>query len=341
MSEATVETMEQFARLVGLSRPTVSRFFNNPDAVRPKTRALIEEGIRKFNYSPNFFASSLTRGHSKAIGIVVPSIIDPFFGELVSAIELGAEERGYLTVLQCSHNDPHMERRALSRLMSMDVSAIAMAPLGFRSDVETIERAMHRVPILFMDSRLHEGIPYVGTNNRQSVAIMVDYLCRSGAPPALFTMPAVNANVVERRDAYVERMKALGHEPRILNPEFEPIGDEYERYGYERFLTLAPERMVDVKTILCPNDRVAFGLLAAARRLTLKVGNGPGDDLRVGAHDGQRFGEFAWPSLTTSAQNTAGMAEQIVRTLTGLSSGETLPTKDVLFDATIVFRDSA
>src|SRR5688572_26427350 len=131
MAGMKVQNMEEFARLVGLSRPTVSRYFNDPDAVRPKTRKLIEEGIRKFNYTPNFFASSLTRGHAKAIGIVVPSIIDAFYSELVSTIELVAEERGYLTVLQCSHNNSQMERRALSRLMSMDVSAIAMAPLGF------------------------------------------------------------------------------------------------------------------------------------------------------------------------------------------------------------------
>jgi LacI family transcriptional regulator, repressor for deo operon, udp, cdd, tsx, nupC, and nupG len=309
--------------------------------VRPRTRRLIEDGIRKYNYSPNFFASSLTRGHAKSIGIVVPSIIDAFYGELVSTIELLAEERGYLTVLQCSHNDPQMERRALSRLMSMDVSAIAMAPLGFTSDVKAIELALQRVPILFMDSRLAEGVPYVGTNNRQSVSIMVDYLCRSAAPPALFTMPDVNGNVIERRNAYLERMQQLGHEPRILNPEPEPVGDDYERYGYQRFLTLPPERMEGIKAILCPNDRVAFGLLAAARRLGIKVGSAADDDLRVGAHDGQRFGEFAAPSLTTSAQNIRGMGEFVARVLTGLKSGESLPSADVLFDATLVFRASA
>ncbi|MEQ1769280.1 MAG: LacI family DNA-binding transcriptional regulator [Devosia sp.] len=341
MTDASVKTMEEFARLVGLSRPTVSRFFADPSAVRPRTRQTIEAGLARFNYSPNFFASSLTRGHAKAIGIVVPSIVDAFYAELVSAIELRAEARGYLTVLQCSHNDPQVERRAISRLVAMDVSAIALAPLGFTSDVETIERTKERVPMLFMDSRLNTGTPYVGTNNRQSVAIMVDYLCRTGAPPALFTMPEVNANVVERREAYRLRMLELGYEPRVLNPEPEPIGDDYERYGYQCFLRLAPEKMVGVKSIICPNDRVAFGLLAAARRLGLKVGSGPDDNLRVGSHDGQPFGEFAWPSLTTAAQNTSAIADLVARTLTGLTTGETLPAKDVLFDATIIFRNSA
>ena len=341
MARNTEHTMEEFSRAIGLSRPTVSRYFSDPNSVRPRTRLLIEEGIRTYGYSPNFFASNLTRRSARAVGIIVPSIIDAFFGELVSTIELLVEERGYLTVLQSSHNDATMERRALARLLSMDVAGIAMAPLGFSSDIEAIEKAMRQVPIVFMDSRLREGLPYVGTDNRQSISIMVDYLCRSGSPPALFTMPAVNANVTERREAYRARMTELGHEPRILNPEDELLGDDYERYGYERFLTLPPERLAGVRTILCPNDRVALGLLAAAKRLGLTVGPGPDNDLRVASHDGQRFGAFAAPSLTTSAQNTKAIAEIVAQTLVGLETGGHVPEKDVLLDGIIIFRDSA
>jgi DNA-binding LacI/PurR family transcriptional regulator len=154
-------------------------------------------------------------------------------------------------------------------------------------------------------------------------------------------MPAVNANVIERREAYRARMTELGHEPRILNPEDEALGDDYERYGYERFLTLPPERLTGVTSILCPNDRVAFGLLAAAKRLGLRVGSGPGNDLRVASHDGQRFGAFASPSLTTSAQNIKAIAEVVAATLIGLETGGELPAQDILFDGILVFRDSA
>lgn len=183
-----------------------------------------------------------------------------------------------------------------------------MAPPGFPSDIESIETAIRQVPIMFMDSWLRDGLSYVGTNNRQSVAIMVDYLCRSGDPPALFTMPAVNANVFERRAACSERMLELGHEPRILNPEDGPIGDDYERYGYERFLGLPPERMAGVNTILRPNDRIAFGRLAAAKRLGIQ-GSGPSAQLRIASHDGQRFGAFASPFLTTSAQDIRAIGD--------------------------------
>jgi DNA-binding LacI/PurR family transcriptional regulator len=341
MGTDAVHTMQDFARRIGLSRPTVSRFFADPDSVRPRTRKLIEEGIRHYGYSPNFFASNLTRGSPRAIGIIVPSIIDPFYGELVSTIELYAEDRGYLTVLQCSHNDSALERRALLRLLSMDVAGIAMAPLGFRSDTAAVEQAMKQVPILFMDSRLRDGVPYVGTNNRTSMALMVDYLCRSGSPPALFTMPAVNANIRERCEAYCDRMRELGHEPRILNPEDGPVGDDYERYGFERFLSLPSERLAGVDTIVCSNDRIAFGVLAAAKRLGLSVGAGPGNDLRIGSYDGQRFGAFASPSLTTSAQNIRGIGELAAKTLIDLENGGELPQEDILLDGTLIFRDSA
>src|SRR5262249_41602853 len=250
-------------RLVGLSRPTVSRYFNDHSSVRRSTRKIIEDGIERYAYNPSFLASSLTRGGARAIGGIVPSIVDPFFSELVSIIEIQAEKSGFLTVLQSSHNDPLIERKALSRLLSLDVAGIAMAPLGFTSDMAAIERASAQVPIAFMDSPLAAGIPFIGTNNRHSVSMMVDYLCRSGTPPALFTMPPVNANVVERRDAYLARMAELGHPVKILNPDRGPIGDDYERYGFDRFLTLDPDIMAGVTTVLCPNDRVAFGLMAA------------------------------------------------------------------------------
>lgn len=333
-------TMEEFARLCGLSRPTLSRYFNDPDSVRAKTQEIIKEAIEKHNYTPNFLASGLIRGQMKALGIVIPTLIDPFYSALVNAIELAAEESGYLTVLQSSHNDPRRERRAISRLMSLDVAGIAIAPLGYRSDTNVILSARERVPLVIMDSRLQSDTPYIGTNNDQSVALMVDYLCRSGPPPALFTMPPMNINVVERQEAYFNRMVALGHAPVILNPDDARIEGDYEKYGYEKFLTLGPKRLEGVRSILCPNDRVAFGIIAAAGKLGLSVGKGEKDDLQIAGHDGQHFGAYTQPELTTVEQDTKAMGEIVAA---ALLEGTTHPafSKDILLDGRFVGRDSA
>lgn len=333
-------TTTDFARLIGLSRPTLSRYFSDPDSVRPATRKKIEESIEKHNFTPNFLASGLNRGQTRVVGVIVPSIVDSFYNDLVSQIELLAEKEGYLTVLQSSHNDRQRERKALSRLMSMDVAGIVMAPLGFNSDAAAISDARERTPLVIVDSRLDTNIPYIGTDNKQSVTLMVDYLCRSGTPPALFTMPPINRNVIERRDAYCARLVELGFEPNILNPDEGSIGDDYEQYGYERFLTLGPDRLEGVEAILCPNDRVAFGVLSAAAKLGLAVGKYQKDGIKIAGHDGQNFGRFTSPTLTTVKQDVSRMAELAVEALLHGEDHQAF-REDVLLRAHLVDRDSA
>ncbi len=341
VSSSKFHTMAQFADAIGLSRPTVSRYFNDRLSVRKSTREVIEDGLKKFDYHPNFHATNLTRRNAKSLGIIVPSIVDPFFSELVNTIEIYAEERGFLTVLQCSHNDPDMEIRALDRLQSMNVTGIAMAPLGFSTNVKAVEKAELNTPIVFMDSRLKKGKPFIGTDNSQSIPMVVDYMCRLGDPPAFFTLPPLNFNIIEREQAYVKRMKELGHEPIILNPAPITGWASFERFGFEQFLILPPERVRTVTSILCVNDRVAFGLISAAVKLGLTVGKGRDCNLRVAGHDDQHFSQFTIPALTTVAQDTKKIGILSARALLENTPDNHLITEGQLINGTIMFRDSA
>ena len=336
-----IRTMEDFAEEIGLSRPTVSRYFREPTSVKKATRKTIEDGLEKYAFRPNYYASNITRQKTKAIGIIVPSIIDPFYSALVNEIEIFAEERGYLTILQCSHADPKVEIQALERLKSMNLSGIAMAPLGSLTDTKAVERAQNSVPIVFVDSRLTNDHPYVGTNNRQSVSMIVDYLCRSGTAPVLFQLPPMNSTAVERKKIYFERMDELGHMPTVLNPDPIPVIDNYERYGFEQFLLLSNTNLPKGSTILCTNDRVAFGLLAAAAKLNLKVGKGPDDDFRVAGHDNQHFSKYTNPSLTTIAQDIKQIGTFAAQALLGNATSGNVLDEDHLIDGKILFRDSA
>lgn len=309
--------------------------------MRESTRNTIERGIEKFRYQPNFHATNLSRNKARAIGIIVPTIIDPFYSALVNTIELYAEEHGYLTILQSSHHDPKSEALALRRLASMNVVGIAMAALGRSTDIGVLRDTQTTTPIVFMDSRLADDISYIGTNNQQSVAMMVDYLCRSGTPPLFFNLPPLNSNIVDRQDVYFERMRALGREPILVNPDPIPARDNFERFGFEQFLLILREVVPKGSTILCVNDRVAFGLLAAAAKLGLRVGKGPEDDLRVAGHDDQHFSKFTNPSLTTVAQNTKQIGILSAQALLENKGAGGHIAQDHLIDGEIKFRESA
>lgn len=341
VTEKIIRTMEGFSNAIGLSRPTVSRYFDDPQSVRKSTRITIEKGLERFRYQPNFHATNLSRHKARAIGIIVPSIIDPFYSELVSTIEIYAEERGYLTILQCSHHDPKMENLALRRLKSMNVAGIAMAALGASTDIDSILDAQTSTPIVFMDTRLAENISYIGTNNRQSVAMMVDYLCRSGTPPVFFGMPPLNYNIVERQNVYFGRMTALGYPPILINPDPIPVKDNFERFGFEQFMLLPREKFPKGTTILCLNDRVAFGLISAAVKLGLTIGKHPSNDLRVAGHDNQHFSQYTAPALTTVAQDTKNIGVLTAKALLDEDGQNDLKRNGRLIDGTIIFRDSA
>ncbi len=116
-------------------------------------------------------------------------------------------------------------------------------------------------------------------------------------------MPRVNTNALTRETAYLEVMARLGMEPQIL-PVSEVANWDFERFAFEEASRLL-EKPADLKsrTILCANDRLAFGVIAAAWQKGLKVGHGADYDLRVAGHDDHPLSQYACPPITTVAQN--------------------------------------
>ena len=334
--------MEEFSAASGISRPTVSRYFNDPESVRPATRERIENALRELRYRPNLFATNFNRKNPKTFGMIVPSLIDPFYAGLVEAVESRALKEGYWTIVLTSHGERAMEARAIQILMSLRVAGAIVAPLGLSSEVSLLRELKGAAPLVLLDSRVDVEASFVGTDNVQSIALIVDYLHRTGEAPCFFDMPSVNRNAIERREAYCEAMSRLGSEPLVIpapsqNWALEEVG--FEQAG--RYFSAGP---LPRRTILCATDRGAFGVLAAAHQQGLRVGRSvPDGDIRVAGHDDHPLSRFASPSLTTVAQDSTEMANLAVAML-GSRDGEKRP-KDApevhLLEARLVMRDSA
>lgn len=82
MRKPKIRNMEEFAALSGISRPTVSKYFNDRQSVRRSTREKIESALERCDYRPNIFAINQNRKLTKNVGIVVPYLADPFFAEI-------------------------------------------------------------------------------------------------------------------------------------------------------------------------------------------------------------------------------------------------------------------
>ena len=333
--------MEEFAEVSGISRPTISKYFNDPESVRESSRARIESALEKYDYRPNIFAINQNRKLTKTIGILVPYLADPFFAEIVRLIERQCINAGYWPIVFSAHGQVELENNALATLQSLRPAGALIAPLGRISDLETVQRFTEEVPTVVFDSHLPVGKAFVGSNNFQSIPLIVEYLCRTGEPPCFLEMPPVNPNATIRRDAFVQTMERLALDPRIVRVAGSDW--DFERIGFEEGTRLIEERVLSTDTVLCSNDRLAIGLIAAAYQKGLRVGRGPGCALRIAGHDDHPWSQFTCPPLTTVSQDYRAIAKRSVEVLFEVIDGVQPAGErpEELFEGRLMLRSSA
>lgn len=343
MSDKMIRNMDEFAALIGISRPTVSKYFNDPDSVRSSTRQKIEAALKEYDYRPNIYAINQNRRLTKNIGIVVPYLADPFFAEIARVLERRCIDAGYTPTLFSSHGEPANENAILDTLRAIKPAGVLLAPLGRLSDRKYVEDFCNDVPTILFDSNIEGvGAAFIGSDNFSFVSQTVEYLSRTGNVPCFFEMrdPA-NPNANKRRHAYIEMMKRLNLEPHIV--KIDGTGWGFEEIGRQGALKVLRENSLPTDTVLCSNDRLAIGFLSACHELGIKVGRGEGCTLRVASHDDHPYSRFTCPSLTTAAHDYEAVSSHAVETLFRLieAGGKLDKREETLFAARLIMRGSA
>ncbi|MEM9578232.1 MAG: LacI family DNA-binding transcriptional regulator [Pseudomonadota bacterium] len=341
MADRKIRNMEEFASISGISRPTVSKYFNDPDSVRATTRARIEAALELYDYRPNIYAMNQNRKLTKNLGIVVPLLSDPYFSEIARNLEQRCILAGYSPTLFSSHGDPALEVEALETLRSLKPAGALLAPLGRASDRRALEKFCNDVPTLIFDSSVDEiGLGFVGSDNFQFTAHITDYLCRTGEPPSFFEMKTpANPNAHRRRQSYLNAMASFGHTPDVISIEGEGWGfEEIGRLGGHEALS---KGRFSTNTILCSNDRLAIGLLTACYEQGLRVGRGSDCAIRVAGQDGHPHSRYTCPPLTTISHNYDAVSRTAADVLFAAIDGQIEPWKSTRLEGRLILRDSA
>ncbi|MGI9396522.1 MAG: LacI family DNA-binding transcriptional regulator, partial [Paracoccaceae bacterium] len=303
----------------------------------------IEAALEKFDYRPNIYAINQNRRQTKNIGLVVPNLTDPFFAGIARTIEGLIIDAGYNPLLLSSHGGPQQEITNLESLRSIKPAGVLLAPLGRASDQRRVNEFTREVPTVLFDANLDEaGEAFFGSDNNQSIGLIVEYLCRTGEAPAFFEMKnPINPNAFKRRTAYLAAMEKLGREPELIQVDGE--GWNFEEVGFLEGGKVISDGRLRTNTLLCSNDRLAIGLLSAAFEAGLRVGHADGCDLRVAGHDDHPFSRYTCPSLTTVSQDYAAIGQCSVDTIMKIiDSNEKSPEREVkLFEGRLIMRGSA
>ena len=129
-------TVSDIARRAGVSAATVSRVMNDADyPVRAELRERVLAAAAQLNYKPNIFSQMLKGGDSREIGVIVPSITNLFYAQLVGAVEEECLRRGYTPIICSSQNRPELEKRHLEDLERKQVGGVLISGVHLSEDL--------------------------------------------------------------------------------------------------------------------------------------------------------------------------------------------------------------
>jgi LacI family transcriptional regulator len=169
--------LRDVAHAAGVSLRTASRVLNEDPRVAVATRRRVQEVMSDLQYTPDLMARSLRGGTDMTIGLVVESIADPFFSELVEAVESAASDDDRSVLVASTHGDPGRESRLVEQLLRRRISGLLVVPTA--GDHSWLARAA--CPLVMVD-RPAEGldVDVVGIDDRAAAFDAVSHLIAHG-----------------------------------------------------------------------------------------------------------------------------------------------------------------
>ncbi len=315
-------TIHDVARAAGVSTATVSRVMSGIGGARPETRGRVLAAVAALGYRPSAVARSLKRRSTRTIGLLLTDIANPYFPELVRAIEDSALERDYALLLCTGAEDPDREAAYLELLIERRVDGIIVATSSVSGRYGPL-LASSPVPVVLVNTLAPgTGLPAILSDNRGGAASATRHLLELGHRRiGLITGPARYPTAVERLAGVRETLRGR----RAAGVSLATVAGLGSVASGEAAAGELLTRHPDLTGLLCYNDLMAVGALQAARALGRRV---PAD-LSVVGFDDVTLARYVDPPLTTVAQDKvrmgAGAVEVVARLLAGGRAEETFP----------------
>ena len=340
-------TIHHVAREAGVSPSTVSNFLNGrPDRMLPQTRVRVADAIERLGYRPNRAARQLRTGRIQVIGLVVPSVANPFWGNFARYLERAALADGYHVLLCNSEREPDRERRYLEELWADGIRGVVLC-----SSLPSLEHILPLVgqglSVVAFDRTAQAGDPdtlvNISVDNVVGAHLATAHLLHLGHRRIAFVSGSLRSvNRRERLRGFTDAYEQAGLDPgqAIIwsgGSELEPYGDldaaGLGRNAAHELLRAGPRPTA----VVAVNDMCALGVSAGIRDAGLRVGH----DVSVVGFDDIVLADLAAPPLTTVRQPIADMATAAFRHLqTRIEDDETAPGQSLLLRPELVVRAS-
>mgnify|MGYP000925829108 FL=1 len=317
-------TVRDVAQKAGVSISTVSRVLTGSARVSPELRQRVIDAVEELGYRPNALARGLRMRRTAVIGLLIPDISNPFFGQLARVVEDAANNRGYSILLCNSQNSRAREVQYLDLLRQQQVDGVLVVTSGAMGEELEEFFKLTGAAVLALDRRIPQfkgpwigGDPYPGA--RQAVQHLLDLGHRN-----IGLVRGVEGNISSD-----ERYKALNRalvEAGLPEERWTWVGEYTLETGIAAGLALAELPAQKRPTaVIATSEFSAYGLIEGVSRHGISVP----DQLSVVGYDNTAFAEVFRPALTVIAQPIEEMGELavdfILRMINNAEQDEQLP----------------
>lgn len=322
--------INQIAQMAGVSRATVSRYFND-GYVSQEKRDRIRAVVKATGYSPSQHAKSLRTGKSNTVGVIIPKINSASVSRMVAGMTPVFAERGYQVLLANTDNDAAREVTYL-RLFDerKQVDGVVLVATIFSDEHFAAMEGMS-LPLVVLDQDL-PGQSCVYQNDRDALREITANVLRTSAHPAYIGVLEEDESAGRNRHlGFLDACAAAGIE---VPERAQMIADFTVDAGYtaaEQLLDSYPE----VDTIVCATDSIAFGAMTCLREYGRRV---PEDVQVTGVGDAE-LSQIVTPTLTTVHHHYKTSGAEAARMLCEQLAGDAT-RREVRMSYEIVARNS-
>lgn len=320
-------SIKEVAKLANVSPATVSRVINGTARVDKDKTERVQRAIKETGFVPNEVARSLFKKSSKTIGCILPSIKNPFFTQLASAVEHTADKHGYKLIFCNTENEFKKEKAALQMLTSINADGIILITSNEKM-YEYIKSCS--IPIVITDRGLskNNNAGYIHCDNYSGGRLAAEYLIECGCKNIVcISGPQEMSSARARYRGYSDVCAEHGIKEQMVECAFDfNAGLNIA----EKILTMYP----DADGIIAPNDMVAISVYKVLHKKGIKVP----EEIQLIGFDNIDLARLITPELTTIAQPINEMGVKAAELI--INNDRASLNKEYVFESKLIIRET-
>lgn len=283
-------TLQDIADRVGVTKMTVSRCLRDPSSVSETVKDKVNQAVEELGYIPNRAPDILSNAKSNAIGVLVPSLTNQVFAEVIRGIESVTTPAGYQTMIAHYGYSEALEEKSIASLLSYNVDAIILSENVHTEKARKMLQTASIPVIEIMDSYSEKIEQAVGFDNAKASKAMTEALLAKGRNRIAYFAARMDERTRLKMEGYQEAMLESGNEPVSLQTE------EASSFTLgAKLLSQLVERHPEVNGIVCTNDDLAIGALYECQRRGIRIP----EQMAIAGFHGHDISQAMIPKLAT------------------------------------------